>query len=230
MISKTFSGFTSTAALPTTSGSDEVFEVTHRSAVGHGFQRRQAKTFVERRENEDLGGIVKNPQHFDGDETEEAHIILHSAADHGAAQVGMLGKLVADDDQLQVGNFSCFLQFRFQGGKSFDDPNQVLGRTDAARIKQKRILDEVAFRQDLAVGVGGMSMQEALVDGVVDHFNMRTRNAENVLDFTLGEIGDRKYSAGAFQHSARELEVQGTAQAGMRAWYGTCAPEDRAPS
>ena len=105
MISKTFSGFTSTAALPTTSGIDEVLEVNTRRAMRHRLQRRQAEAFVERRENENLGYIVENPQHVNRNKAQKAHIVLHSASDDRAAQVGMFGEFVPDDDQLQVRKF-----------------------------------------------------------------------------------------------------------------------------
>ena len=68
-----------TAALPTTSGTDDVLLVTTGVRMRHGFQRRQAEAFIERREDEDLCLVVKDAQHVDGHEAEEAHIVLHAA-------------------------------------------------------------------------------------------------------------------------------------------------------
>src|SRR5260370_36674719 len=117
----------------------------------HGFKRRQSKAFVQRWEDEHLGGIVENPQHFNRNKSQEAHIIVHSASNDGAAQIGMLRKLVANDDELQVGIEIMFLQFGLQCRESFNDPHQILVRADASCIEQKRIGDLIAFRKKLPV-------------------------------------------------------------------------------
>src|SRR5208337_5685816 len=74
----------------------------HRSSMGHGFEWRQSKSLVERWKDKNPGDIIKNAQHFDGDESEETHVVLHAAAHHGAAQAGMARKIVPDDDELQI--------------------------------------------------------------------------------------------------------------------------------
>ena len=38
-------------------------------------------------------------------------------------------------------------------------------------VEQERMVDQVAFRQQLAIGVAGVAAQEALIDRVVNHFD-----------------------------------------------------------
>ena len=57
----------------------------------HRFQRRQAKSFVERRKEEDVCDVVENPQNLDGHEAEKADVIVDAAANDGAPQIGMPG-------------------------------------------------------------------------------------------------------------------------------------------
>ena len=90
----------------------------HRSSVRHGLQRRQPKALIQRREDKDLRLVIENPQHFDRDESQKAHIVLHSAAHHGAPQIRIAGKVVPDDDQLQVGIGLLSFQFVFSAEKA----------------------------------------------------------------------------------------------------------------
>ena len=76
MSSKTFSGLTSTAAVPTTSGSDGGVRGYDWRSVRHGFERRQAEAFVERREDEDLGGVVEDAEGVNGSKAEKADVVL----------------------------------------------------------------------------------------------------------------------------------------------------------
>ena len=68
----------------------------------HRFQRRQPKALVQRRKDEHFRFVIENPQHFDRDESQKAHIILHAAPHHGSTQVGIAGKIVSDNDQLEI--------------------------------------------------------------------------------------------------------------------------------
>jgi hypothetical protein len=71
------------------------------------------------------------------------------------------------------GELSLLLQFSLQSRKGFDNPHQVFVGTDAARIKEERIRDKVAFGEDLPFGVRGVAAEEALVNGFVHNFNAR---------------------------------------------------------
>src|SRR5271157_481 len=159
-----------------------------RSAVRHGLQWRQPEAFVERWEYEDLGEIVENAQYANRDEAEEANVVLHPALNHGAAQVGMLGKLIADDDELQVGVLAVLFQVALKSGEGFNDADHVLVRADASGVEQEWIVDLVALGNELAVGVGGVSLAETVIEGVVDDFDLVTRDVEQALGVILGEI------------------------------------------
>ena len=62
----------------------------HWRPVRHGFQGRKSEAFIEGRKDKNLGGVIENSQHFNGDEPQEAHIVLHSATNDRAPQVGIL--------------------------------------------------------------------------------------------------------------------------------------------
>ena len=101
----------------------------------HRFQRRQAKSFVERRKEEDVCDVVENPQYLDGHEAEKADVIAYAAANDGAPQIGMAGKIIPNDDQLQIGELVLLLQFSPERRKGFDDAHEILVRTDSSRIQ-----------------------------------------------------------------------------------------------
>ncbi len=156
--------------------------------MGHRLQRRQAEPFVQRRENKDLGGIVKSAQHFDGHKSQEAHIVLHAAADHRPPQVGIAGNVVSNDDELQIGICLVFFQLRLQRGEGFDHAHDILVRTDSSGIKQKGIRDLIALGNQLAVGGAGVPVKEPLIDRVVDHLDAPRGNAEQLLHLDLGKV------------------------------------------
>src|SRR4029077_14565031 len=115
----------------------------------HGLQGWQSESFVKRRKHKNLGGVVEDPQHFDGDEAEEAHVVLDAAADNSAPQVRVLGNFVADDDQFEAGILALFFQLSFERGKCLNDSYHILVRADAPRIKQERIIHLVALGEKL---------------------------------------------------------------------------------
>ena len=123
-----------------------------RRSVRHGFERRQAETLIERGKHEDLGDVVENAQHFDGHESKKAHIVLHAAADYGAAQAGMSGKIVADNDRASDREVALFLQFGFESGEGFDGAHDIFVRPDRAGIEEKWIVHLVAFGDQVAIG------------------------------------------------------------------------------
>ena len=86
--------------------------------MGHRFQRRKAEAFVQRREDEYLGRIVKHAQHFNRNKTQKAHVILHATTDHCAPQIGMLGKFVADNINFRPGYFASFSSSAFNAEKA----------------------------------------------------------------------------------------------------------------
>ena len=61
-------------------------------------------------------------------------------------------------------------------------------RADAARIQNERIVHQVALSNQFAVRRGGMSVQETLVDRVVDDLDPLRRNCQQLFDFVLGEL------------------------------------------
>src|SRR5271165_886350 len=166
----------------------------------HGFERRQSEALVERRKNKNLRQIVKDAQHFDGDESQKAHVILHAAAHHGAPQVGIAGEIVANNDELEIGKNLVAFELRFERGEGFDHADDILVRTDAASVEQKWIRDLVALGDELAVGLGGVAVHEALVDGVVDDLDAVGGNLEVLFDLGLGEIGNGENLGGTAQH------------------------------
>ena len=70
-ISKTFSGFTSTAASPTTSGSELTLEVTTGVPEAMASSGGQPEAFIERREDEGGGRRVEGPQRVERHEAEK---------------------------------------------------------------------------------------------------------------------------------------------------------------
>src|SRR5690349_24862872 len=96
----------------------------------HGLERRKTKAFVEGRKHENFCDVVKDPQHFDGHESHEADIILYATAHHGAAQIGMLRELVANNDELQIRMEVLLEKFRLQRRECLNDPHHVLMGTD----------------------------------------------------------------------------------------------------
>ena len=60
-----------------------------------------------------------------------------------------------------------------------------------------------------------MATQKSFVDRVVHDFDVPAGDAEEFLDFALGEPGDRQNPPGTLQDMPRELKVQGTPQARM---------------
>ena len=129
---------------------------------------------------------------------------------------GCFDEFVADDDELQVGIHGLLLQFGLERGERLDDADDVLVRADASGVKQERIGHLVAFGDELTIGVGGVSQAEAIVERVVDDFDLFARHVKEALCVFLGEIGDRKDTRRPMQHALGELEVQRTASPKMR--------------
>ena len=101
---------------------------------------------------------------------------------------GWLEKIVSNDDQLQVRKLLLFLQFALQRRKSLDDAHHILVRTDRARVQNEGIVHQIAFGNQFAIRFGGMAVQKALVNRVVDDLDLAVGNAEELFDFILGEL------------------------------------------
>src|SRR4029077_2061218 len=106
----------------------------HRSSVGHRFEWWQSKSLVERWKHKNFGHIIKNAQHFDGHESQETHVVLHTTAHDGASQPRMTRKIVSNNDELQIRKLLFFLKFAFQRRKRFDDAHHILVRPNRTRI------------------------------------------------------------------------------------------------
>src|SRR5262249_51782232 len=107
----------------------------------------------------------------------------------------------------QVRQLAFFFEFRLQRGESFDDADQVLVRADPSGVKQERIVDKVALGENLPIGVRSVTVQETLVDGVIDDFDPRWGDPEQLLDLTLGETRNGKNPSSPFQYSPRQVEM-----------------------
>src|SRR5581483_3806120 len=138
----------------------------------------------------------------------------HAAADDCASQVRMSGKIVADDDQLEVLEYSLFCQFCFQRRKALDDSHHVFVRADAARVEQKGVVNLVAFRDELVIGRTGVPAVKPVVNRVVNHFYVFAGNSEKLLDVLLGEVRYSKNASGPPQHPAGQIEMRRAADAG----------------
>src|SRR5208283_363782 len=182
-------------------------------SMSHSFERREPEALVERREHERLCDIVKDAQHFDWNEAEKAHILLHAAAHHCAPQPRMAGKVVADDDQFEVFELLLFSQLALQRRKRLDDAHYVFVRPDRPRIQNEWMIYQVALRDQLAVALGGVPVQKAVVDGIVDHFDTIAGDRKQLLDFPLRELRNGNNPRCAAQPAPRQVMVEAAAQA-----------------
>src|SRR5277367_4311175 len=98
----------------------------------------------------------------------------------------MLREFVADNNQLEIGKLVLLFQFRLQRGKGLDNAHQILVRTDAARIKQKGVSHQIAFREDLTVGVRSVTAKESFINSVVHNLYAGSWDAKQFLDIALG--------------------------------------------
>src|SRR2546425_857979 len=57
----------------------------------------------------------------------------------------MAGKVVSNDDQLQIAELVFFVKFGLQCRKSLNDAHQILMWTDPPRIEHKGIIHQVAL-------------------------------------------------------------------------------------
>src|SRR5581483_5106378 len=181
----------------------------------HSFQRWKSEAFVERGKDENLGVVVENPKHFNRHEAQEAHVILHAAANHGASQIGVARQGIADNDQLQIWIDRVPRQLGLHGGKRFNDANEILVRADSPGIQEKRVSDLVTLRDELAISFGSVAAQKALVDGVVDDLNALRWNSKQLFDLFLGELRDGKNAGSTLEHAAGQLKVQRPAKTGV---------------
>src|SRR6202050_2431850 len=162
--------------------------VHYRRPVSHRLQGLQAEPLVQRREDKDLSRIVESAQHLDRNESQEANIVLHSAADHRAPQVRIAGNVVSNNDELQVRKRLVLFQFGLQRREGFDHAYDVLVRTDSAGIEQEGICDLVTFGNQLTVGRAGVSMKKSFIDRVVNYLDASRRNIKQLLHFQLGKF------------------------------------------
>lgn len=175
--------------------------------MSHGFERRESETFVERREDENFGGVIKNSKDVDRNETEKANVVLDSGADDGATKIGVLADLVSNDDELEVGVASVFGEFGLEGGERFDDARDVFVWADASGVEDERRVDLIAFDDRLTLFGSGVSEGESFVERVVDDFDLFFADLEEALEILLGEVRDGEETLGFLHDVAREIEV-----------------------
>src|ERR1022692_4273203 len=96
--------------------------------MSHCFERGQSEALVERGKYKNFGDIIKNSEHFNRHKSEKAHVVLHATSHHGSSQARVTGKVVADDDELQIGELLLFLQFILQRRERLDDAHDILVR------------------------------------------------------------------------------------------------------
>ena len=89
-------------------------------AGGHGFEGRQAETFIERREDEGCCEFVENAQGAEWDVAEEADAVFHAAVHYGSAHGGVKRDIVADDDEAEVFEFFGLFEGGAGDGEGFD--------------------------------------------------------------------------------------------------------------
>ena len=109
----------------------------HRAPAGHGFQRGQPETFVKRREDEQVAGVVELQQVVVGDEAEELDAVRHARFARGF--VNAVREPGGFPGQHQV-----VLELRIgahQAGESADQADLVLARLKIAHRKQERAPD-----------------------------------------------------------------------------------------
>src|SRR6202795_5106611 len=182
--------------------------------MGHRFEWWQPKSLVKRWKHKNLGYIIKNAQYFDGHESQKTHVVLHAAAHHGASQPRMTGKIVSDNDELQIRKLLLLLKLALQRRKRFDDAHHILMWPNRARIKNKRIVHQIALGNQFAIGVGGMAVQKALVNRVVHHLDAIIRDGQQLFDFVLSKLRHRDHARRLPQHAPRQIKVQAAAQTG----------------
>src|SRR6266704_2586463 len=142
------------------------------SAVGHRLQWWQPKAFVERGKDEDLSGVIKNAQSFNRHKAQKTNVFFDSAFYDGAAQVRVFGELVTDDDELEVGELVFFLQLRLERRECLNGAHHVFMWANSAGVEDEGIVHLVALRNELPVGVVGVSHAETIINGVGHHFNL----------------------------------------------------------
>ena len=185
----------------------------HRRAVRHGFQRGQAEAFVERGEGEGSGAGVEHTQGLRRDEAQEAHVVLRAALDDGAAELRVLGELVADDDQFQVAIVRVVTQLVLDQREGFNQAGEVFAGRDVAGVKKVGVVGGVAAKCVLDLVRGRMRI-ELRVHGVVHDFNLVGGQAELADEVAAGGMGDAQDAVGAAQAVADAVETQQVGERG----------------
>ena len=172
----------------------------------HGFERRQSESFVQRRKQKRRGALIEDAQDVLRDEAQEAHVTAHARAHDRAAQIGLLGQRIADQQQFQLRIARVVGQFALGHGEGFDQARQILLALDVACIKNVRTGDIVPRKDRVGVGGSGLA-QKQIVDGVVDYFDLALAHAEHAGKVPLRSLRDGQHAIGAGQSAAREIEA-----------------------
>ena len=114
-------------------------------AVCHRFQWRQAETLVQGWKGEQRRRLIKNAQYGIRDETEEANILLRTAANDGQSKILVLAEFVTDDEQLQILVLVIINKLALQDGKRLDQPVKVFVGPYLARVQHKRIFKLISL-------------------------------------------------------------------------------------
>ena len=146
------------------------------------------------------------------DEAQEPDVLVQLAAVHGPPQRRVLADLVADDEQLGVGQ-----RPRPHQREGLDQPLDVLVRPDVAHVQHERVVQLEALLDARDV-LGGGHAVEALVDGVVGHGDLVGRDAEEAQDVALGGLRDRQHVRGPVCGGPHERRARRCRPAG---WAGT---------
>ena len=152
-ISKTFSGFTSSAASLKNFRQRRYVRGQHRRAVRHGLERRQARSLRRAKGKGTRARANKKRAAPGAARIPESARPRARATHHRAPQVGMPRQRFADHQQLQVSNSGMIAQLLFGHGKGFDQARQIFLRLDVSGVEHEGRIDRVALQD--AVGVGG---------------------------------------------------------------------------
>src|SRR5260370_39074872 len=106
----------------------------------------------------------------------------------------MARKIVSDNDELQIRKLLLLLKLALERRKRFDDAHHILVRPNRTRIKNERIVHQIALGNQFAIGFGGMAVQKTLVDRVVYHLDAIVRNGEKLSHVILPELHYRDHA------------------------------------
>ena len=112
-----------------------------RRAAGHRLERRQAESFVQRREHEHAGQAVSTASVSSGRKPRKPNVFVQLVLMNGTSQRRVFRDLVADQDELEL--------IEVRGCERCGTPRsvslEVLVRLDVARVQHELVVELVAF-------------------------------------------------------------------------------------